>query len=40
MPKDRELSKKLRRKAKKNQRRDLGDAIDKNGHHAREKKSR
>ena len=34
MPKDRELSKKLRRKAKKKQHRDLGDAIDKNGHHA------
>ncbi len=33
---DRELSKKLRRKAKKKQRRELGDAIDDTGHHKTE----
>jgi hypothetical protein len=35
---DRQLKKKLRRKAKKNQQRQLGDALDDKGHHKREKK--
>ena len=33
---DRGLSKKLRRKAKKKQRRELGDAIEDTGHHKSE----
>jgi hypothetical protein len=33
---DRELRKKLKRKAKKKQRRELGDAIEDTGHHKRE----
>jgi hypothetical protein len=37
---DRELRKKLKRKAKKKQRRELGDAIDENGHHKNEKKGK
>jgi hypothetical protein len=37
---DRELRKKLRRKAKKQQKRKLGDAIEDNGHHTHEKKSK
>jgi hypothetical protein len=34
---DRSLKKKLRKKAKKAQRRRLGEAIEKDGHHARER---
>jgi hypothetical protein len=37
---DRELRKKLRRKAKKKQKRELGEAIEDNGHHKREKKGK
>jgi hypothetical protein len=37
---DRDLSKKLRRKAKEKQRRELGDAIEVDGHHEKEKKKK
>jgi hypothetical protein len=37
-PDDRQLQKKLRKKAKKAKRRQLEKAVERNGHHAREKK--
>jgi hypothetical protein len=37
---DQELNKKIKRKARKKQRRELGDAIEKNGHHAKEQKGK
>jgi hypothetical protein len=39
-PDDRQLRKKLRKKAKKAKRRQLGKAVERDGHHAREKKKR
>jgi hypothetical protein len=36
---DRQLQKKLRKKAKKAKPRQLEEAVERNGHHAREKKS-
>ena len=35
-----ELNRKLKKKARKKQRRELGDAIEKNGHHAKEQKGK
>jgi hypothetical protein len=35
-----DLEKKLKRKARKKQRRELGDAVEKNGHHAKEQKGK
>jgi hypothetical protein len=37
---NRELNKKIKRKARKKQRRELGDAIEKDGHHAKEQKGK
>ena len=34
------LKKKIKRKERKKQRRELGDAIEKNGHHAKEQKGK